>query len=219
MVWMQPDELSNDPSTEFLRENTSLPLDIIPAECIYSMSYIAKASILTYLDEFFTGALGPWGGQYGPEGPSQIRAFNDSYASFASVNQTFANIAEALTMRVRIHGEPKASDTARQIIDKPALGLVFEEKTCVQVRWAFLAFPAALVILTTTFLVVVVSQSARTSAVTTGWKSSLLSMVFHGFSMDGRYPENGDGEVGPSNLREMESVAKKAMDKLNLEEH
>ncbi|KAK8057084.1 hypothetical protein PG996_011021 [Apiospora saccharicola] len=174
-------------------------------------------------NSYFTGSVGPdptsrIDGPAQIAGPPQIRAFyNDSFASFESVSKAFANIAEALTLRVRLHGDPNTSDTAREVLNRPALGLVFEQKTCIEVRWPFLAFPAALATLTTAFLVIVIIQSSRDTNATHSWKSSLLPMVFHGFSLDVHHSGNGDGEVGLSNLRDMEGVAKKAMAKLNLE--
>ncbi|KAK8109247.1 hypothetical protein PG984_015048 [Apiospora sp. TS-2023a] len=153
------------------------------------------------------------------DGPPQIRAlYNDSFASFESVSKAFTNIAEALTMRVRLHGDPNASDTARNVLNKPALGSVFEQKTCIEVRWPFLAFPAALAALTTAFIVIVIIQSSRDVNATNSWKSSLLPMVFHGFSLNGHDSGNGDGEVGLSSLRDMEGAAKKTMAKLTLNE-
>ncbi|KAK8091457.1 hypothetical protein PG997_001818 [Apiospora hydei] len=118
--------------------------------------------------------------------------------------------------RIRLYGEPKASEIARQIINKPALGVVWEQKTCVEVRWPFLAFPTTLVALTTMFLVVIIVQSARDTGTTNSWKSSLLPMVFHGFSMNGHYWGDVDGDVGLGNLRDMERVAKKTTAKLHL---
>ena len=121
-------------------------------------------------------------------------------------------------MRVRIHGDQNASDAAREVLNRPALGTVFEQKTCIQVKWPFLAFPAALATLTTAFLVIVVIQSSRDPTTTNSWKSSLLPMVFHKFSLDGHQQDTSDGDAGLSNLRGMEGVAKKTMAKLELEE-
>ncbi|KAK8096014.1 hypothetical protein PG999_014036 [Apiospora kogelbergensis] len=88
-----------DPNIEIpgpLLNETDLPLDIIPADCIYSMGSDAVYSIQEYLAIYLNGNIGH------SNGPPQIRAiFNDSYASFSSINRTFNSIAEGITQRIR----------------------------------------------------------------------------------------------------------------------
>ncbi|KAI3393044.1 hypothetical protein diail_4783 [Diaporthe ilicicola] len=187
---------------------TSLPLDIIPAECLYDMAYPAVSSITDYLDGYLDGAVSPGVNGASSDGPPQLRViFNDTYASFSSINNTFTSVAEGITLRVRQYVEPLALPVAR-----PVTGVVLEEKTCVDARWPFLAFPAAVVALTTAFLIVVIAQSAfdTNNTVVAGWKSSPLPIAFGELTMDmsARARLGGESEGG-SNLKEMETLSKR----------
>lgn len=171
------------------------------------MAYPAVSSITDYLDGYLNGAISPGVNGASSDGPPQLRViFNDSYASFSSVNDTFTSVAEGITLRIRQCVQPSALPVAR-----PVVGVVLEEKTCVDVRWPFLAFPAAVVALTTAFLLVIISQSALGTAdtVATGWRSSPLPIVFGELTTDTSAQVRLDGQAGSrSNLKEMETVLK-----------
>ncbi|KAK8071518.1 hypothetical protein PG996_004866 [Apiospora saccharicola] len=199
-----------------LLNETGLPLDVIPGECLYSLCQNARAIIRHYLETYFHGAIHYLHG-YDDEGQPQLLAmYNNTYASFDSISQAFTSIAEGITQHVRRYVEPDALPVAQ-----PALGVVFEQKTCVSVRWPYIAFPAAVVALTTVFLLAIVGQAAlgTTGMAAPGWKSSPLPMMFRGLTTDanGRAPGNLDGGAGltPS-LPEMERVAKTTTARLNI---
>ncbi|KAL1847413.1 hypothetical protein Daus18300_013945 [Diaporthe australafricana] len=187
---------------------TSLPLDIIPAECLYDMAYPAVSSITDYLDGYLSGTINPGVNGASTDGPPQLRViFNDTYASFPSVNSTFTSVAEGITLRIRQYVQPSALPVAR-----PVVGAVLEEKTCVDVRWPFLAFPAAVVTLTTVFLIVVIGQSAvgAGNTVAAGWKSSPLPIAFGELTTDTAAQARLGGEYGvKNNLKEMETISKR----------
>ncbi|KAK7976798.1 hypothetical protein PG989_015261 [Apiospora arundinis] len=192
---------------------TGLPLDIIPAECLYDMCGSTMLSIMGYLlNGHFNGAL-----RYNDFGSPQLRAiYNDGHANFNSINQAFAGIAEGITQHIRRYEDPTMLPVAQ-----PAIGVVLEQKTCVSVRWPYLAFPIAVVTLTTVFLVAVVGKAAfgkTENTIAAGWKSSPLPLVFHGLARDGSVPGSTDIEdVGlTSSLKEMERVAKTTKARLNM---
>ncbi|ETS86317.1 hypothetical protein PFICI_00145 [Pestalotiopsis fici W106-1] len=189
--------------------NTSLPLDIIPANCLYQMTYAAGSSILDYINEYFAGAIVPSSNDVGVFGSPQLRVvFNDTYANFDSVNAIFDRVAEALTVRVRTYNNSDSPDF------RPASGKVFVEQTCVSVRWPFLVFPIVVVVLTTVFLASIVGYAAlgKAGAVAAGWKSSILPMAFNGLTMDRSVSESVGGKIGlSSSLDTMESVARRTV--------
>lgn len=197
-----------------LLNETSLPLDIIPAECLYDISYPSVSSITDYLSEYLSGSVSPGANGHSSDGPPQVRVlFNDTYASFSSINYEFTSVAEAITLRIR-----KDNPTSGLLAARPAEGVVLEEKTCVDVRWPFLAFPAAVVTLTTVFLMVVVGQSAvgTGNTVAAGWKSSPLPIAFGGLTTDASARARIDGESdGGNNLKEMETISKRTTVNLN----
>lgn len=172
------------------------------------------SSISNYLSTYLAGAIRPGSNGHSSDGPPQVRTlFNDTYASFSSINYAFTSVAEAITLRIRKYDEPSAVLAAR-----PVVGVVLEEKTCVDVRWPFLAFPAAVVTLTTAFLMVVIGQSAvgMTNSVAAGWKSSPLPIAFGGLTTDTSAQARIGGESdSKSNLKEMETIAKRTTVNLN----
>ncbi|KAK8015349.1 hypothetical protein PG990_008645 [Apiospora arundinis] len=197
-----------------LLNETSLPLDIIPEACLYSMCFDAEFSIVTYLSAYLHGNIT---GLSSTDGPPQIRAiYNDSQASFDSINQTFDRIAEGITQRIRRYEDPKVLPVA-----EPAIGVMWEQKTCVSVRWPYLAFPIAVVTLTTVFLFAVVGKAAfgkTNNMIAAGWKSSPLPLAFHGLTTDGSVQEGTDeGYTGYTrSLTEMERVAKTTKARLKM---
>lgn len=186
--------------------NTSLPLDIIPANCLYKMTHPAGSSILDYIGDYFTGAVRPAANDLGLFGPPQLlTAFNDTYANFDSIKAIFDGVAEGLTVRVRTYNDSNSPEF------RPASGKVFIEQTCVSVRWPYLVFPIAVVVLTTVFLTTIVGYAAlgKAGAVAAGWKSLILPLTFHGLTIDGSGSESVGGNVaGISSLDTMESMAR-----------
>lgn len=177
------------------------------------MDYPSVSSITDYLETYLSGTINPGPNGASTDGPPQIRTiFNDTFASFDSINYTFTSMAEGITLRIRKYEQPLALPVAR-----PVEGVVYEEKTCVDVRWPFLAFPAAVVAFTTFFLIIVIGQSALgANTVSAGWKSSLLPIAFGGLTADTSGHARLDGEAeGGSNLKEMETVSKRTTVNLN----
>ncbi|KAK8123262.1 hypothetical protein PG984_011932 [Apiospora sp. TS-2023a] len=196
---------------------TSLPLDVIPPECIYSMGQGAGAVIQDYLRSYLKGDIRGNGFRPGflatADGPPQLRIlFNDTYVNFDSINQTFTNIAEGITQRIT---------TVRRTWVPACYTTGSWSSTCVNVRWPYLAFPAAVVAFTTAFLIAVVVKAVfgKGSTATAGWKSSPLPIMFHGLAMDATSPAPGatQGDAGLRlSLHEMESVAKTAKGRLKV---
>ena len=132
--------------------------------------------------------------------------YNDGNSSFAVINDMFQDIATAITYQIRqtsdpafpnphVVQQPNSSDIIKTM-NAPVLGTVLESNTCVKVRRGWLAYPAALIVLTTAFLVLtIVDTSLHTPGqqVMIGypkgtsrlrpagvWKSSILLYMFHG---------------------------------------
>ena len=201
-----------------LLNTTNLPLDIVPAVCIYQMGYPALESITSYLPGYLSGALIPGANDDSVDGPSPVRAiFNDSYVSTDSVNFTFQAIAESITLRIRQYRYPGELPLPPQVS-----GTVYVDDTCVAVRWGFFAFPAAVAGITTLFLtsLMVVSGTEDRASVARNWKSDLLPLLLGGLSIEGA-PLQGSSANRPVNAakRSMRDLAKEAREltgKLNL---
>jgi hypothetical protein len=98
--------------------------------------------------------------------------WNNANLDFENLNSTFANIADSMTMHFRQNGPQSHS--------RPAYGVVLQQQTCMHVRWAWLAYPAALIALTLTFLTAMVIETGRGEMKRHDWKSEPLAMMFRG---------------------------------------
>ena len=126
---------------------------VVPPHCIYEVYQVVLPSISDYLRSYFSGAIIPDGEQF--TGPAQLEAiYNSSYLNFASVNSTFHSVADAMTVHIRQSGVSKYN------ANRPALGVVLQNETCVHVRWPWLAFPAALAVLTLLFFLAILIQDS-----------------------------------------------------------
>jgi hypothetical protein len=175
----------------------------------------------TILERLFSGQLTQWSWAgiddpsqviYGPEplvaiwnaGPA-----NDSGAGFFNLMQ---GIADAITVFVRQNGNENHSE--------PARGEVYYNTVCIQVRWAWIAYPAAVVVLTLLFFAgVVIQAKLDQSRLHKAWafegtlnkldhdfKSSALTLLFHGLSKDSL---DSMAAVGSTNReKELKKLAK-----------
>lgn len=84
------------------------------------MPYDTISTINENLAESFRGTIQPTGGSNAAVGDDRMRyVFNETYASFDSINRILTNIADAVTQRARIYGDPKAVPATQ-----PAFGIV-----------------------------------------------------------------------------------------------
>lgn len=154
----------------------SLPLDIVPAKCIYQMDWPAVSSLFDYLSTTLNGSIQPSNNFDAVDGPTAVRAiFNDSYVSFDSVNFTFQAIAESVTNRIREYGLPQLNQYS-----EPVTGVTWENATCVEVKWTYFIFPSILVGLTVFLLIAVIlkTEVGEARSRVHGWKASLWPLVF-----------------------------------------
>nr|KAK5451168.1 hypothetical protein LTR18_001185 [Exophiala xenobiotica] len=158
-------------------ENEAFPNISIPAECVYQFDVVqTDGAVQRFLETYLNDTVGmfpPSVYAYDYSGPAQLLVmWNNSNLDFENLNSTFANIAESLTTRVR--------QNSPQSHSRPAYGVVLQQQTCVHVRWAWLAYPAALIALTLTFLTAMAIKTGRGEMKRHDWKSEPLAMIFHG---------------------------------------
>jgi hypothetical protein len=132
-------------------------------------------------------------------GPSIAQAFyNAGNINLASVQSTFDKIAQSMTVHIRNEGNASYS--------APALGHVINQETCVQVRWAWLAYPVAVVLLLVIFFAAMIWETGRDVHRVHGWKSSPLALMYHGLDRD---VQDRHGYGGLIRNREMEEDARR----------
>lgn len=130
--------------------------------------------------------------------------YSSGNASVASVDSYFASVARALTGRYRTtYGSAVFNDSdgtglgavynSREPQALPlgtAEGVAWRTTVCTVVHWEWLAFSAALVVLTAVLLAVTIVRNWRERHVRPVWKNSLLPLLFHGdrFGLGGQGP-------------------------------
>jgi hypothetical protein len=149
----------------------------IPVECVYLYDPVyTDPGIQGFLETYLSGTVGIATGSsyaYDYAGPAQLLAiYNNGNMSFQDLNRTFANISESLTQYIRQNG--------LQNYSSPAYGAVLQEQACVRVRWAWLAYPAVLIVLTLIFLPAVIAETRKGETKSHDWKSAPLALMFHG---------------------------------------
>ena len=174
-----PNLTTND--TNYLTQNFWVPsLDTtrnisIPASCVYMTDYLTDQGIQQFLETYLNGTVGIAAGNsyvYDYAGPAQLlNIYNNSNIRFEDLNSTFTNISDSLTQHIRQQGV--------QNFSSPAYGAVLHEQTCVHVRWAWLAYPAVLVVLTLIFLPAMIFMTRRGETKNHDWKSEPLALIFH----------------------------------------
>lgn len=144
----------------------------VPSSCLYRMNYVFMKSLNDYLIHFLAGNV-----SYGVRelhGPQQLLViFEANDISFAGIDGAFSNISTAITNFMRQNGAPNATNSIT--------GWLAKETTCVRVRWQWLCFPAALVLLTLSFFVVVVLETRRLTG--NDFKASVLPLMFNGMHL------------------------------------
>ena len=179
--------------------------DIVPPQCRYQISTYVPYAVEYWLGLLLTGNITSSLSSY--KGPAALQViYNNSDTSFLIVNQIFHNITMGITSNMRQSGNYSYADTPKNVTDiifgpnQAAVGVVQESSTCVEVRWSWLAFPAAMILLTIVFLgSTIIGSSLRVMSHKANgsgdpdqvsgdswyrppavWKSSLLPFMFHG---------------------------------------
>ncbi|KPI37675.1 uncharacterized protein AB675_132 [Cyphellophora attinorum] len=187
-------------------------LQSIDPMCLFQMSQHSHCSMHTWLGTLLDGSITQHSRLIGPA--ALLKLLNSPKISLPFVQQVFSNIAASISSEMRATGSPELPSTLtdgkppKNVSDanSPAAGVLMEPATCVHVQWLWLIFPAALIALTATLLVMtmfnsslkvnrlgyeVVSTTEKPSAYlpTRGhpwgvWNSSILPLMYHGLDDD-----------------------------------
>ncbi|KAJ2892961.1 hypothetical protein MKZ38_009160 [Zalerion maritima] len=139
-------------------------------ECLYQVFYVEIDSLWQFLGDLFSGVfhIGPYG-----QGPSILEAvYQEGNISFKSVDQLFHNIAVSMTAFARERADNDATGLDAQ-------GAIYTTDTCVEVRWAWLTFPASLALGTMIFLAGTMWKTQRGPEGKKDYKTSVLPLLLH----------------------------------------
>ncbi|KAI1339996.1 hypothetical protein F5Y15DRAFT_60978 [Xylariaceae sp. FL0016] len=195
------------------RYTTDLTRSLLAKGCISVISPSVPATLLTYLESYFSGflvgekllidastdgssrTLKPF------EGPQILQQmYGSGQIDLSRISATFSQMAEGLTEYFRTAGHPNFS--------LPVEGEVNHYATCVSVRWEWMAFPAGLAATSILFFTLVVAMTRRRRMPV--WKSSILAWVYRG---PRDINDQGNDSKGPSHrsVTRMERNAEKVV--------
>lgn len=187
---------NNTAYMELYKDNTRT---YVHRDCVYQIRDPDLMAIVEYFMHYFDGAAykpnspevdsNPDDMSFNPDdmifNPDNMQVlYNAGNATLETVNNTFANLATAMTNNMRQDGQR-------------AQGLTYKNELYVHVRWAWLTLPITLVFLSITFLTITMIQSANANV----WKSSSLALLYHGLR-DGQH----QGPV--DSIQQMEELAR-----------
>ena len=162
----------------------------IPTECVYVFEYLTNNGIQEFFDTYLNGTVGvsPYSAySYDYAGAPQLLAiYNNGNLGFEDLTEIYANISDSLTQYIRQNGA--------QNFSSPAAGAVLHEQTCVRVRWAWLSYPAVLIVLTLFFLTAMIIETRKGEGRSLDWKSEPLALMFH------RLDDEAIGSTHPGRL-------------------
>jgi hypothetical protein len=202
--------------------------EAVPARCIYHFGVTTATSLDGNLfSSMFSGEIRSSGG-YGHTGFAGSEALTALYnagsgnGTLQDVERTLRGMTDTFTTYIRKAGDPGLS--------VPATAEMHENTSCIQVRWAWLAYAALIVgLLLVFFAWMVVYARASQSRLRKQWagqdkapliydyKSSALSVLLHG--LDHESLKHID-EISASNVEsEVEKSAKEITVKLVATEH
>lgn len=149
----------------------------------FTVNVADYANIQAYLKEMFTSSwdsLGLLSGQLSTPADAESPTAPDvgrELANAPDLDKMIKAIADSITESIR---------TSPNSTVEP--GQSYIQKTFIEIRWGWLAYPIALMLLTLVLLVAVIVETQRKDVV--AWKSSSLALLFH--KLDGwDVPEHG----------------------------
>ena len=142
-------------------------------------------------------------------GPQILQTiYNWGNTSFERVESTFQNISDSLTNYIRLHpNDTNGVNNAR--LSEPAVGTAEQTRTCLKIRWAWLALPVTLVCLSIFFLVAILCSTSPLPFRTSDWKSSTLPLIYHGMEFPPEQVRDRRNHMDLERLDGMEEHAKR----------
>jgi hypothetical protein len=186
---------------------TPLDQDLVDRGCFFGIDTNLIIQLQTFMSSI-CGTLTATPSIYAPvnnfQGPQILQSiYNYGDFSLERTQDLFNNISTSLTNYMRANPGPKGGFNGTEALTLPALGIAYTTKTCVRVRWIWLAWPTLVSLSTLIFFVGVIASSSALPRNVRTWKSSPLPSLFYGSSAT----ENT--EPASQHVNDMEATAKK----------
>lgn len=176
--WL-PYNITFDPSTTTLDNSSSFPQSLLAHDCLYLIdawlilhlwdSILSPLVLGTVTREMDEGGATAFSYTFNGSQPL-LQLYNGANVSMTALNETFANLAQAMTLYIRENGADGFS--------KRAEGDVLHYAVCIQVTWAWIALPAAVAGLALLMLMFTTIVTAKNSL--PPWKAHPLPVLLRG---------------------------------------
>lgn len=176
--WL-PYNTTFDPSGVSINASSPFPHSLLAHECLYLIDArfikhlwdsVISPLLLGTVNRHVDVALDPVY-KYSFDGTQQLlHLYNSGHVSMDAVDETFANLAQTMSVWIRENGMASYSRRAE--------GEVLHYAVCVQVNWGWVALPALLATGALVLSLLVLLTTVRRAVAP--WKSSTLPMLFHG---------------------------------------
>lgn len=200
--WLPYNTTFDPPSNADKAVNTSsaFPESLLARDCLYMIDSSFVDNLWhKVLSPLLVGSVNRSASNlgYNFHGTEQLlHLYNSGNVSMASIDEKFANLAQALTLWIRANGDPRYSRRAE--------GDVLRYAVCLRVTWAWISLPATLTGLALVMLALTVATTAR-SAVPV-WKLFPLAVLLRGPAGDDWVDRNllaaDISKAGPKSTRD-----------------
>ncbi|KAK4934472.1 hypothetical protein LTR10_024274 [Elasticomyces elasticus] len=164
--------------------STSSERECWPNDCVWTLGLIPTGGIPNILDGLFDNQNVSYFGNV-PQGPIwMLNLWNTGAGDLQHIQNTTAGLANAITAIMRQQGDNSSAGLVT--------GTVQALQTCIGVQWAWLSFPAAMLLLSIVFFLTATSKVSL-SSMRNVWRSSSLTLLFHGLSKDVLLKDMDDG--------------------------
>ncbi|USP79036.1 hypothetical protein yc1106_06310 [Curvularia clavata] len=166
--------------TGFTQPSAGWKWSYFPMDCVWLVNRFAYLTITESLDTIFDKknlTTGYHGGSI--SGPVHLQVlFEGGNITVSTIDKRMSNLATAMTSIVRTNPDPPDYPVKRpDWMPYNAEGEMWVNTTCVYVRWPWITFPAAEILLSGIFLILVAIDS-RGIEPDRLWKSSFLAALF-----------------------------------------
>ncbi|KAL8760223.1 MAG: hypothetical protein Q9199_000246 [Rusavskia elegans] len=151
-------DLILNPPTSFGNESGTEP---------FRVTHLAAVALNSFMSETFTGT-----GGINNSGSAFSSDVMQALYDTSNLTRRIENLATSMTNSIRGQDDN---------VSGPAYGTAWTSETYLHVRWAWLAFPATLILLASCFLLGVILETAYRDILV--WKSSNIALLFHGRSL------------------------------------
>ncbi|OAL00874.1 hypothetical protein IQ06DRAFT_134391 [Phaeosphaeriaceae sp. SRC1lsM3a] len=151
-----------------------------PKDCDWSVRKSSKTAMVDTLTEVFDKQEASMGYIGGVFGSAHLRVlFQDGNITVKSVDERIKGLATAMTTVIRTSAETIIGRDGNVLLEasENATGIVWNNTTCIYIRWSWVSFPSVMIGLTGLFLLLIAFDN-REIETDRLWKSSFLAALF-----------------------------------------